>query len=359
MIDDGPYRSAPKETTVNTADKIRDLRADLTARYPERSRVIDGCIASVLSGEHVLLLGPPGTAKSSLARAVASAFECSYFERLLTKFSTPDELFGPVSLRALEQDRFERVTAGKLPEAEIGFVDEVFRANSAILNNLLTLMNERLFHNDGKPVTCPLVTLFGASNDLPEGRELEGGVRPLPPSLRRALPRAARLPARVLAPDPVSTVRVTMLELRAAQAEAATVTVTDETVDGLLAIRESLQAEGIIASDRRWKKSLKLVRASAYALGESKTCLEDLAILTDSLWREPKERDKVERVVGAKADPVGAQAREVLESARETARGLVALKAGEKSLYVGAAHQRGRPLRGAEEPARGSGAHCW
>jgi hypothetical protein len=117
--------------------------------------------------------GSPGTAKSALVRAIAQAFGGSYFERLLTKFSTPEELFGPISLKALEQDRYERVTAGKLPEAEFAFVDEVFKANSAILNSLLTAMNERLFHNDGAPAQMPLVSLFGASNELPEGKELE------------------------------------------------------------------------------------------------------------------------------------------------------------------------------------------
>ena len=127
------------------------LRSDLTTHFPERKDVIDGALCAVLAGEHVLLLGPPGTAKSALVRAIAQAFGGTYFERLLTKFSTPEELFGPISLKALEQDRFARVVTGKLPEAEFAFVDEIFKANSAILNSLLTLVNERVFHNDGKP----------------------------------------------------------------------------------------------------------------------------------------------------------------------------------------------------------------
>src|SRR4051812_1640201 len=153
---------------------LQQLRSDLAARFPERKGVIDGALCSIFAGEHVLFLGPPGTAKSSLARSIAQAFSGRYFEWLLTKFSTPDELFGPVSLRSLEQDRFERITMDKLPAAEFAFVDETFRANSAILNSMLTLMNERVYHNGGsQPTSCPLVTLFGASNDLPEGRELE------------------------------------------------------------------------------------------------------------------------------------------------------------------------------------------
>src|SRR5476649_1696232 len=129
--------------------QFQNLRTDLVSQFPERATVIDGSLAAVLAGEHVLLIGPPGTAKSALVRSIAQSFGGSYFERLLTKFSTPEELFGPISLKALEQDRFVRVTAGKLPEAVFAFVDEVFKANSAILNSLLTLVNERVFHNDG------------------------------------------------------------------------------------------------------------------------------------------------------------------------------------------------------------------
>src|SRR4051812_31791932 len=152
---------------------IQQLRTDLTSRFPERESVIDGALCAVLASEHVLLLAPPGTAKSALVRALAQAFGGRYFERLLTKFSTPEELFGPISLKALEQDQFSRVTTGKLPEVEFAFIDEVFKASSAILNTLLTLANERLFQNSGAPLRCPLVSLFGASNELPEGKELE------------------------------------------------------------------------------------------------------------------------------------------------------------------------------------------
>ena len=159
--------------TTTALSQLQQLRTDLAARFPERREAIDGALTAVLAGEHVLFLGPPGTAKSALVRAIAQAFGGSYFERLLTKFSTPEELFGPISLKALEQDRYQRVTTAKLPEAEFAFVDEVFKANSAILNSLLTAMNERLFHNDGAPMQMPLVSLFGASNELPEGRDLE------------------------------------------------------------------------------------------------------------------------------------------------------------------------------------------
>ena len=158
---------------MSVQTKFDQLRTELNQHFPERGSVIDGALMAVLAGEHVLLLGPPGTAKSALVRAIAQAFGGTYFERLMTRFSTPEELFGPISLKALEQDQFVRNSQGKLPTAEFAFVDEVFKANSAILNSLLAVVNERVFHNDGAgPVPVPLVSLFGASNELPEGKEL-------------------------------------------------------------------------------------------------------------------------------------------------------------------------------------------
>ncbi|WP_242370669.1 AAA family ATPase [Anaeromyxobacter sp. SG26] len=319
---------------------LEQLRTDLAARFPERKDVIDGALAAVLAGEHVLLLGPPGTAKSALARAIAQAFGGTYFERLVTKFSTPEELFGAISLKALEQDRFARVTAGKLPEAQFAFVDEVFKANSAILNSLLTLVNERVFHNDGQPVSCPLVSMFGASNELPEGKELEALYdRFLLRYSVEYLLRPGNLRLVLAAPDPVASQVLTMKDLRTAQSEVAKVAVTPETIDALIQIRDACKAEGIVASDRRWKKSLKLAQASAYTAGEQKTSPEDLAILTDSLWQEPKDRPKIARLVGRLADPVGAQAAEIVDAARETAAKVAALVSGDRKAYIAQAAQ--------------------
>jgi MoxR-like ATPase len=255
---------------------------------------------------------------------------------LLTKFSTPEELFGPISLKALEQDKFQRVLAGKLPEAQFAFVDEIFKSSSAILNCLLTLVNERIFHNDGVTVQCPLVTLFGASNELPEGKELEALFdRFLLRFQVDYLLRPSNLRAVLVAPDPMPpSVAFSMGDLKKAQADAAKVKVGDDTLDALISIRDACRAEGIIASDRRWKRSLKLAQAAAYLADEPITCPEDLSILVDSLWREPKERPKVARIVGKLADPAGCQAAEILDAARETANRVTALKTTDRKAYI-------------------------
>jgi MoxR-like ATPase len=325
-------------TTVHA--QLQQLRTGLMTRFPERRDAIDGALAAVLAGEHVLLLGPPGTAKSALVRAIAQAFGGSYFERLLTKFSTPEELFGPISLKALEQDRYQRVTAGKLPEAEFAFVDEVFKANSAILNSLLTAMNERLFHNDGAPTQMPLVALFGASNELPEGKDLEALFdRFLLRFDVQYLLRPSSFRSVLLAPEPGCSAALTMAQLRQAQADVARVKVTEETVQALMAIRDGCRGEGIVASDRRWKKTLKVVQATAYLAGEAATTPEDLLVLTHALWREPKEYTKVAHVVGQLADPVSAKAAEVLDAARETAARVAALRSSDRKSYLAQAAQ--------------------
>src|SRR6266581_5473118 len=149
-------------------DKLRKIREELQQMFLERTELIDGALAALLAAQHVMIVGPPGTAKSMLADELCQRIEgASYFQWLLTKFTTPEEIFGAVSLKALEQDDYRRVTTHKLPEAHVAFLDEIFKANSSILNALLTLINERVFHNGRERVTVPLVTMFGASNELP------------------------------------------------------------------------------------------------------------------------------------------------------------------------------------------------
>src|SRR5207344_1960401 len=150
-------------TPIDTLARVRD---ELEQAFVERSEVIEGAMIALLARAHVLLIGPPGTAKSMLADELCRRIEGGvYFQWLLTKFTTPEELFGAVSLKALEADDYRRVTANKLPEAHIAFLDEVFKASSSILNAILTIINERFFHNGRQVAAVPLLTLFGASNE--------------------------------------------------------------------------------------------------------------------------------------------------------------------------------------------------
>jgi MoxR-like ATPase len=132
---------------------------------------------TIFARQHMIQLGPPGTGKSQLviklAERITNGHALSYFVWLMTKFTSPDELFGPISVNGLKADEYRRITTGKLPEAELVFLDEPFKASSAILNSLLTALNERMFDNGHARIAIPLISMFGASNELPQGEELE------------------------------------------------------------------------------------------------------------------------------------------------------------------------------------------
>src|SRR5437879_3740545 len=154
-----------QDSVVRLRSEVIDV---LKQRFVGRDEVIDLIALAVVAGEHLFLHGPPGTAKSALIRQFAQAVQGSYFEYLLTRFSEPNELFGPIDLARLREGTVATVTTGMLPEAEFIFLDELFNANSAILNNLLSVLNERVYRRGSETHRLPLVSLFSASNHFPE-----------------------------------------------------------------------------------------------------------------------------------------------------------------------------------------------
>src|ERR1044071_8147502 len=155
-----------------SAETVARLRGEvlepLKARFVGRDEVVDLIALAIVAGEHLFLFGPPGTAKSALIRQFAQAVRGRYFEYMLTRFSEPNEIFGPLDIARLREGTVATVTAGMLPEAEFVFLDELFNANSAILNNLLSVLNERVYRRGSEVHGLPLLSLFSASNQLPE-----------------------------------------------------------------------------------------------------------------------------------------------------------------------------------------------
>lgn len=281
----GTLRRYDGAMEADSFERLNTLIDVLSAGLVERRSHVRLALLAALAGEHTLLIGPPGTAKSELARRLHTAFrDARYFERLLTRFTVPEELFGPLSIRALEEDRYERQTAGFLPEATIAFIDEVFKANSAILNALLTLLNEREFDNGAGRQACPLISAIGATNGVPEDEVADAFfdrfLLRLPVATvshdgfdallqTKVRPGGTALQARALGRD----------DLDALAAAAERVELPAPLAALLAELRRHCAEMQFVVSDRRWVKIVWLLRVAAAAAGRDRVRPWDLLLM--------------------------------------------------------------------------------
>lgn len=300
------------------SERITKLAKALSDGVYEREETIKLCLLAALAGESVFLLGPPGIAKSLIAKRLIQAFDnSSYYEYLMTRFSTPEEVFGPLSIQELKDNgRYVRLTEGYLPTAQVVFLDEIWKAGPAILNTLLTVVNEKTFKNGSEIQRVPMRLLVSASNELPDE---DSGLDALydrmlvrvfvnriqnkqnfKSMLTVGTAQEAQIP-----PD----LAITDQEYHQWQSELEQLELSDEVFEKLFELKSMLEqaATGttgldaaetdMYVSDRRWKKAVKLLKASAYFNGRDAINPLDLLLLQDCLWNSPESREMVRKVV--------------------------------------------------------------
>jgi MoxR-like ATPase len=291
------------------------LRRDLHRTFVAKEEVADLMLTCLLAGEHLLVVGPPGTAKSALLRGLVERTGARSFEYLLTRFTEPNELFGPVDMELYTQHkRYRRLTAGMLPDADVVFLDEIFKANSAILNALLTLLNERIFYNGDEGQAgvrrhhVRLLSVFAAANEVPDDPEYAALIDRFPVRLatdnvpesrtadmlrcawdlertRMSLERHGAAPAALVDPEAIRR-----LGMRVPEVEVAGVR------EPLLRFTSLARAEGLALSDRRVVRLLRLAAAAALLDGRAACELRDLWVLRHS-WNQPAQAAAVHRLV--------------------------------------------------------------
>ena len=306
-------------------DRFKQLLGEMNRGIYEKETEISLSLLAALAGESIILLGPPGVAKSMVARQLKTAFrDAQSFEYLMSRFSTPDEIFGPVSIQKLKtSDTYERAVEGYLPTADVVFLDEIWKAGPAIQNTLLTVINEKIFRNGNREMHLPLKLLVAASNELPaKGEGLEAlwdrfviRIESRPIKLEKNF-RAMLLEVK-------SEERGVNKQSSAAEGKANSNTITAEeyaewteridkigvkieVLDAISAIRKSLRAvnvdeaaerRNIYVSDRRWKNIVRLLRTSAFMQDREEVDICDLLPIYHCLWQEPEERDAIRAIV--------------------------------------------------------------
>ncbi len=308
-----PVTPVAPPSPQSIALRLQEAARVMEQHFLDKQEVIRLLLVSAVAGEHMLLVGPPGTAKSALVRLFARLVDARYFEYLLTRFTEPNELFGPVDIRAFREGVYTRRTETMLPEAEIVFLDEIFKSNSAILNSLLTIVNERTFSNGSKVMRVPLLSMFGASNEVPNDDNLAA-------IFDRFLLRVVS--------DNLDSYHFHNLVTKGVANEAAKITGREESIKPVFSARDlhalhrrfdahlrfsedflskykglifQIRSEGISVSDRRVVKLLKLFASSAIVDGRQEANDSDFFILKH-IWNNLDQTEILEEIVSPVVD---------------------------------------------------------
>ena len=295
---------------MTLASKFNTLEDQLNDEVFERTDEIHSAILALLSRRHMFMFGTPGVAKSfvvdRLVERIDGLEDGGYFKWLLTKFSVPEEIFGGPDFKVLKDEGiYKRITTNKLPVASVAFLDEAFKANSAILNSLLKILNEREFDNCDDDPHVPLLSVFAASNELPASRELDAladrphfwhYVKPIaePANFVRMLKLDVGEPDKVISLD----------DIKAAQEEVQKVQITDTIYEVFVNLSDQLRTADVPVTDRRFHQSIGVIQAEAWLNGREVAEVADMKPLMHMLWRTVEHIDKVRTIVLNLVDPL-------------------------------------------------------
>ena len=305
---------------INIRDRIAKLLSLLNSGLYEKEESIRLALLSAITGESIFFLGPPGTAKSMISSRIHHAFKdgTKYFEYLMNEFSTPDEIFGSVKLKGLDEGVYEKNINGYLPEANVAFLDEIWKSGPAILNTLLTIINEKKFRNGNKIVKVPLQVLLAASNELPKEK---AGLEALydrfiirtmvnPVSMENEdsfFALCEKSGKEFVVPENMKQNLLTIEEVQGWSDKIKEVILTDKIKEVIMEIRRELEVknqeknrdekEKYYVSDRRWKKIIHLLKTSAFLCDRAEVDLMDLQLVTYCIWNTPKQREEVQTII--------------------------------------------------------------
>jgi len=312
MADTAPVKEGSQIGTELKA-RVASILEGLGKEIYEKEEVIGLGLLAAVAGESIFLLGPPGVAKSLIARRLKYAFkDGKSFEYLMSKFSTPDEIFGPVSIKKLkDEDKYERLTDRYMPGANVVFLDEIWKAGPSIQNALLTIINEKIYRNGEKDEEVDIKLIVSASNELPSRGE---GLEAL---WDRFLIRFELTEIReknnflsmitntdnVYADHVTDNQKVSAEELLVWEKEIDQIELPKEVLNTIQVIKHRLDEYDLHADtpflvyDRRWKKVIQLLRTSAFLNGRESVDLMDCFLMVHCLWSTPLHTDTLKEIV--------------------------------------------------------------
>lgn len=293
--------------------KMSQIAVEMNNTFVEREELIKLMMLAITTGTNLLMLGPPGTAKSAITYELCKrVVDANYFQWMLNKTSDPSEILGPFSVKEMENDKFMRITSGKLPEAHIAFMDEVFKSNAPTLNALLTIMNEHIFYNDGKPQEVPLITMIGASNEPPEDESLDAmydrfifrmNVNYVRESGNKKRMHSNYIDNRAGLLGLAGCTTITLNELLTLQRAAKTVKVTKDIINVFIRLINDLERQGIHVSDRRQNECFKIMQGAAILRGSNTVGLDDFKSLIYVLWEREEHIAVIESSILKMVNP--------------------------------------------------------